>query len=105
MEDFTITISSIDLMYFSLFMIAGLSFFAVVLLSVLLFCSRAKAKREEKIRKQREQEEQRQRTETVRKMSDLALRALYNNLREGRGCYTDGFIDAVRTEARRRGIR
>lgn len=105
MEDFTITISSFDVMYYSFCIIVCSSVFLLILILILRFDDKTKKKREDAAKKQREQEKRKQLSEDFTKMDNLAFRALYNSMKNAKqGCYTETFIEELKTEARRRGI-
>ena len=105
MEDFTITISSADIMYYSAFLFVSLTIVFVLLLLTYYLCYRHKERKDRKeAQKQKEKKREEMRVR-LHANSDLGIKMLWNHVHKFSKDYDTDFIEAIDEEMRLRGLR
>lgn len=104
MEDFTITISSADIMYYSAFIAISMLILLALVGLIYFFYYRCKRYKEKEAEKQKSK-----RTEDMllrlRSNSDLGIKMLYNHVHKFPKAYDAYFIEAIDKEMKQRGLR
>lgn len=108
MEDFTITISSADIMYYSAFVAISMLILLALVGLIYFFYYRCKRYKERKDREEAEKQKSK-RTEDMllrlRSNSDLGIKMLYNHVHKFPKAYDAYFIEAIDKEMKQRGLR